>query len=72
MWEQTTLMKEIFFGNHSESDLAAAAFVPTLEGAQDLTLPLSGCVKVQTHVTQMWDVSCGDSWLENKALSHMV
>lgn len=32
----------------SDLDLTGL-FIPTLEGAQDLALPLSECVKVETH-----------------------
>lgn len=58
--EQTALMKDTFFGKCSDLDLAAL-FILTLEGARDLALPLSEHVKVETHVMQMWELSCDDS-----------
>lgn len=61
-------MKERFFGKCSDLDLTAL-FIPTLEGARDLALPPSECVKVETYVMQPWKVSCDDSWLENKAVA---
>ena len=48
-------------------------FIPMLEGAQDLALPLSEHVKVETQVsTQRWEANCDDSWLENRAAAGMV
>lgn len=47
MLEWTAMMKE-FFLRCSDLDLTGL-FLPTLEGAQDLALPLSMCVKVETH-----------------------
>lgn len=55
-------MKErfLFFKKSSDVDLTGL-FIPTLEGAQDLALPLSECVKVETHNMKMWELNCDDS-----------
>lgn len=55
-------MKERFlvFLKSSDVDLTGL-FIPTLEGAQDLALPLSECVKVETHNMKMWELNCDDS-----------
>lgn len=49
-----------FFGKCSDLD-PTTLFIPTLEGARDLALPLSECMKVEPHVMQTWKVSCDDS-----------
>lgn len=50
----------IFFLKCSDLGLATL-FILTLGGALDLALPLSECVKVESHILQAGKVSCDDS-----------